>query len=53
MFTHGVSTFYEVGVGNVLSGMVKRITKEVRTVNVVSPEDIKGTPGGISCDSTY
>jgi [acyl-carrier-protein] S-malonyltransferase len=53
MFTHGVTTFYEVGVGNVLSGMVKRITKEVRTVNVVSPEDIKSTPGGISSDSTH
>ena len=53
MLTHGVSTFYEVGVGNVLSGMVKRITKEVRTVNVVSPEDIKSTPGGIISDSTY
>ena len=53
MFTHGVSTFYEVGVGNVLSGMVKRITKEVRTVNVVSPEDIKGTLGGIISDSTH
>ena len=53
MLTHGVSTFYEVGVGNVLCGMVKRISKEVSTVNVVSPEDIKGTVGGISNDSTY
>jgi [acyl-carrier-protein] S-malonyltransferase len=45
MFAHGVTTFYEVGVGSVLSGMVKRITQEARTVNVVSPEDIKGTYG--------
>ena len=52
MFTHGVSNFYEVGVGNVLSGMVKRITQEVSTVNVVSPEDIKSTHGGKSNDST-
>ena len=52
MFNHGVSNFYEVGVGNVLSGMVKRITQEVSTVNVVSPEDIKNTLGGINNDST-
>ena len=41
MRLEGVATFYELGVGKVLSGMVKRISPEVETINVASPEDIK------------
>ena len=44
----GVSTFYELGVGKVLSGMVKRIASSVKTVNLSTPEDIKGFLGGIN-----
>jgi [acyl-carrier-protein] S-malonyltransferase len=41
MCLHGVSTFYELGVGKVLSGMVKRISDCSNTVNVASSADIK------------
>lgn len=41
MQLQGVSTFYELGVGKVLSGMVKRISSGVETVNIESAEDIK------------
>ncbi|MEW6034543.1 MAG: ACP S-malonyltransferase [Chloroflexota bacterium] len=36
----GVSTFIEVGPGQVLSGLIKRITKEARTLNIGSSSDI-------------
>ncbi|NVK35350.1 MAG: ACP S-malonyltransferase [Rhodobacteraceae bacterium] len=36
----GVDTFYEIGSGKVLTGMVKRIAKEAAGVAVNTPEDI-------------
>ena len=36
----GVTTFVEVGPGNVLSGLVKRIDRNVKTVSVSTPEEI-------------
>lgn len=39
MTTQGVAKFVEIGPGKVLSGLVKRITKEVETTNI---EDIAG-----------
>lgn len=38
---NGVDTFYEVGAGKVLSGLVKRIAKDAASVNVGTPEDIE------------
>lgn len=35
-----VSTFYEIGPGRVLSGLIKRINPELRTVNISSIEEI-------------
>jgi [acyl-carrier-protein] S-malonyltransferase len=40
LMKEGVSTFVEVGPGNVLSGLVKRIDRSVKTVSVSSPEAI-------------
>jgi [acyl-carrier-protein] S-malonyltransferase len=36
----GVSTFYEVGAGKVLSGLVKRIAESAKGVAIGTPEDI-------------
>jgi [acyl-carrier-protein] S-malonyltransferase len=36
----GVATFYEVGPGRVLSGLIKRINSELSTLNISGVEDI-------------
>jgi len=44
----GVTTFYEVGAGKVLSGLIKRIVDGVRASAIGTPEDItafKAAPG--------
>ena len=41
MHLEGVLRVYEIGAGKVLSGMVKRTSSELETVNVESSEDIK------------
>src|SRR5690606_19347438 len=38
---NGVATLYEVGSGKVLSGLAKRITRDVATVNVSTPADVE------------
>lgn len=42
MIKEGVSTFIEVGPGNVLSGLVKRIDKRAQVVNVGHLEELRG-----------
>lgn len=41
----GVSRFVEIGPGKVLSGLVKRITKEVETANIGDLESLKAQQG--------
>ena len=41
MVRKGVSTFFEIGPGKVLSGLIKRIDKNVKTVNIGDVEAIK------------
>jgi len=36
----GAQTFVEVGPGNVLGGLVKRIDRNVKTISVSTPEEI-------------
>jgi [acyl-carrier-protein] S-malonyltransferase len=41
MIDNGISTFIEIGPGRVLSGLIKRINKNVRTINIGDAEAIK------------
>jgi len=41
MVGEGVSTFIEIGPGQVLSGLIKRISSKVQVLNVSDPESIK------------
>ena len=41
MINNGVTTFIEIGTGKVLTGLVKRINKEVETINIGDVEAIK------------
>jgi [acyl-carrier-protein] S-malonyltransferase len=40
LMKEGVNTFVEVGPGNVLSGLVKRIDRTAKTISVNSPAGI-------------
>ncbi len=40
MVQSGVSTFYEIGAGRVLSGLIKRIAEAAETSSIGSPDDI-------------
>ncbi len=42
MVAQGVTTFYEIGAGRVLSGLIKRINKEATTINVGDVVSVKG-----------
>jgi len=41
MIAEGVSTFLEIGPGKVLTGLIRRINKEVSTVNIGDAEAVK------------
>lgn len=41
MVDHGVTTFWEIGAGKALVGMIRRIAKEAETRTVGMPEDVK------------
>jgi len=46
MLSAGVSTFVEIGPGQVLSGLIKRINKEAQTLSVGDAESISGMGNG-------
>ena len=41
IISHGITTFIEIGPGKVLTGLIRRINKEVRTVNIGDAEAVK------------
>ena len=42
MIDQGVEQFIEIGPGKVLTGLVKRINKSVRSISINSEDDIIG-----------
>jgi malonyl CoA-acyl carrier protein transacylase len=40
MMHNGVTTFYEIGPGRVLIGLIRRINSELQTLNISGIEDI-------------
>ena len=51
MMNNGVTTFYEIGPGRVLSGLIRRINSELQIFNISGVEDMaqivhKGSPTG-------
>ncbi len=46
MVNNGVSTFIEIGPGKVLTGLIKRINKNVNTLNMGDMNEIKAVFGG-------
>jgi [acyl-carrier-protein] S-malonyltransferase len=45
MINDGVSIFIEIGPGNVLSGLIKRINRDVKTLNIGDTQAIKNIAG--------
>ena len=41
MINNGVKNFVEIGPGKVLSGLIKRINKDVKVISINNEDDIK------------
>jgi [acyl-carrier-protein] S-malonyltransferase len=46
MAGEGVTTFYEVGAGKVLSGLIRRIAKDARSIPIGTPDDVAAYKAG-------
>ncbi len=47
MADHGVTSFWEVGAGKALVGMIRRIAKEAETRTVGAPQDVKDAAASV------
>ena len=52
MLSEGVDTFVECGPGNALTGMVRRIAPEARTLNVSDSATLHETVGALADTAT-
>jgi len=48
MVEHGVTEFWEIGAGKALSGMIRRIAKEVQTHTIGVPDDVKAAADALN-----
>mgnify|MGYP000942937118 CR=1 FL=1 len=45
---NGVATLYEIGAGKVLSGLARRINKEIATASAGNPADVEATVAALA-----
>jgi len=45
---NGVTTLYEVGSGKVLSGLARRINKDIATANIATPADVEAAAAALA-----
>jgi [acyl-carrier-protein] S-malonyltransferase len=45
LIADGVETFYEIGPGRVLTGLMRRINRKANIVNISSAQAMKDLPG--------
>ncbi|MFZ1679663.1 MAG: ACP S-malonyltransferase, partial [Rhizobiaceae bacterium] len=45
---NGVTSLYEIGAGKVLSGLARRINRDLATVNVGAPADVDAALAGLA-----
>lgn len=45
---NGVTTLYEVGSGKVLSGLARRINKDIATANIAAPADVEAAAAALA-----
>jgi [acyl-carrier-protein] S-malonyltransferase len=48
LVAEGVTTFVEVGPGTVLTGLVKKIAREARVLNVEDPSSLERTAAALA-----
>jgi [acyl-carrier-protein] S-malonyltransferase len=48
MIAQGADTFIEVGPGRVLSGLLRRIDKKMKSLNVEDPDSLQKTLAGLA-----
>jgi len=41
IITQGVTSFFEIGPGNVLKGLIRKINREATVINIAKPEDVE------------